>query len=54
MSKKGYVKWIALGLVVLYVLSPIDLIPDAIPIIGSTDDAFVVLVGFLLREYVLK
>ncbi len=26
----------------LYVLSPVDLIPDAIPIIGMVDDALVV------------
>ena len=32
---------------VLYLLSPIDLIPDFIPVIGQADD--VIVLGFLLR-----
>ena len=32
---------------VVYLLSPIDLIPDFIPVIGQADD--VIVLGFLLR-----
>lgn len=41
--------WLKLGtaLLVLYVLSPIDLIPDVIPFIGMVDD--VVLVPLAIR-----
>lgn len=35
---------------VLYVLSPIDVLPDQIPLIGQTDDAMLVLAE-LLRKY---
>ena len=35
---------------VLYVLSPIDIIPDQIPLIGQTDDAMVVFIE-LIRKY---
>lgn len=36
----------------LYVISPVDLIPDAIPVIGWLDDIGVValVVGFYLRQ----
>jgi uncharacterized membrane protein YkvA (DUF1232 family) len=45
--------WLKLGaaMIVLYVLSPIDLIPDAIPFLGVMDD--VVLVPFAIR-FLLK
>jgi uncharacterized membrane protein YkvA (DUF1232 family) len=41
--------WLKVGtaLIVLYVLSPIDLIPDAIPFIGALDD--IVLVPLAIR-----
>ena len=41
--------WLKLGtaLIVLYVLSPIDLIPDAIPLLGIVDD--LVLVPLAMR-----
>jgi len=41
--------WLKLGtaLIALYVLSPIDLIPDVLPIIGMVDD--VVLVPLAIR-----
>jgi uncharacterized membrane protein YkvA (DUF1232 family) len=46
--------WLKLGavLIVLYVLSPIDLIPDTLPVIGVVDDVVVVTLGirFLLKR----
>ena len=41
--------WLKLGtaLLVLYVLSPVDLIPDVLPVIGWADD--LVLVPFAIR-----
>ena len=46
--------WLKLGVagLVLYVLSPIDLIPDVIPILGVVDDIVIVplVVGWLLRQ----
>ena len=42
----GWLKLGALG-IVLYVLSPIDLIPDVIPVIGLLDD--IVLVPLAIR-----
>lgn len=38
---------IGTGLIVLYVLSPIDLIPDVLPVIGVVDD--IVLVPLAIR-----
>ena len=41
--------WLKVGvaLIVLYVVSPIDLIPDAIPVLGWVDD--LVIVPFAIR-----
>lgn len=33
----GWLKWASAGLL-LYLLSPIDLLPDALPVIGLVDD----------------
>jgi uncharacterized membrane protein YkvA (DUF1232 family) len=45
-----YAKWLA-TLIVAYALSPIDLIPDFIPIIGYLDDLILIPIGiyFVLR-----
>jgi uncharacterized membrane protein YkvA (DUF1232 family) len=42
-----FVRWLAL-LVVAYALSPIDLVPDFIPILGYLDDLIVVPLGLAL------
>ena len=39
--------WIGLGLTSLYVISPIDIIPDFIPGIGVMDDLAVMKFGWL-------
>ena len=36
-----------LGGIVVYVINPMDLIPDAIPIVGQIDDAYLVALGLL-------
>jgi uncharacterized membrane protein YkvA (DUF1232 family) len=41
--------WLLLA-AVLYVLSPIDLIPDILPAIGGVDDSLLLVIE-LLREY---
>ena len=49
-AKDPRVPWYAkalAGLVVAYALSPIDLIPDFIPVIGLLDDVIVVPLGIL-------
>ena len=35
----GVISYAMVGLFVLYVINPIDLIPDVIPVVGQTDDA---------------
>lgn len=46
--------WLKLGVVglVLYLISPIDLIPDFIPFLGAVDDVLVVTLGvkWLLKK----
>ena len=41
-----------LGFALLYVLSPLDLVPDAFPLLGKNDDAYAILVSVakLLRS----
>lgn len=50
------IPWYALSAVaaaLLYVLSPLDFIPDVIPILGYTDDALMMSVCLLLVEHEL-
>lgn len=44
----------AIAFALLYVLSPVDLIPDALPVIGVVDDAAVVSVCLALVEQQLQ
>jgi len=38
---------------ILYVLSPVDLVPDFIPVFGLADDVFGVLAGLGISAYTL-
>lgn len=42
----------ALALLALYVISPIDLLPDALPIIGVVDDLVLIplVIGWIIRH----
>jgi uncharacterized membrane protein YkvA (DUF1232 family) len=42
-------RWIIYTLGILYILSPIDLIPDFIPVVGWLDDIGVL--GFMVHTY---
>ncbi len=50
-SKKK--KWILLAMLV-YIISPFDLIPDIIPLLGYTDDLLMPVLLFLINNYALK
>jgi uncharacterized membrane protein YkvA (DUF1232 family) len=46
--------WLKLGaaLIVLYVLSPVDLVPDVFPVVGAIDDLLLapIAIGWLLKR----
>ncbi|CCY75932.1 DUF1232 domain-containing protein [Brachyspira aalborgi] len=46
-ASQGIKPWIPLILALIYTVSPIDLIPDFIPIVGWFEDALLVIVGGL-------
>ena len=46
-ASKGIKLWIPLILALIYTVSPIDLVPDFIPIVGWFEDALLVIVGGL-------
>lgn len=47
----GWLKW-GVGALVLYVLSPVDLIPDVVPLLGVVDDVVLLplAIRFMLRK----
>ena len=46
-ASQGIKPWIPLILALIYTISPIDLVPDFIPIVGWFEDALLVIVGGL-------
>lgn len=46
-ASQGIKLWIPLILALIYTVSPIDLVPDFIPIVGWFEDALLVIVGGL-------
>ncbi len=47
-STSKFWMWLILILAVLYLISPIDFIPDVIPVLGWIDDAIVVISAILI------
>ncbi|MDO4955053.1 MAG: YkvA family protein [Akkermansia sp.] len=55
-SKKGLCSWKGALIIILslaYLASPIDLIPDFLPVIGQADDLGVIIfdILYIIREY---
>lgn len=50
--KPNYSGFILPGIALIYLISPIDIVPDVIPVIGWLDDVGIVafIIPFLLRE----
>ncbi|EKV56684.1 YkvA family protein [Brachyspira hampsonii] len=46
-AQSGIVPWIPLILALIYTVSPVDLVPDVIPIVGWFEDALLLVVGGL-------
>lgn len=46
-ASQGIKLWIPLILALLYTISPVDLVPDFIPIVGWFEDALLLIVGGL-------
>lgn len=46
-AQSGIVPWIPLILAAIYTVSPVDLVPDVIPIVGWFEDALFLIVGGL-------
>lgn len=44
--KKNWIYFVA----ILYILLPVDLIPDVVPVLGGVDDSAVVILG-LIKQY---
>ena len=46
-AQSGILPWIPLILAVIYTVSPVDLVPDVLPVVGWFEDALFLLVGGL-------
>ena len=46
-AQSGITPWIPLILALIYTVSPVDLVPDVIPIVGWFEDALLLIVGDL-------
>jgi len=47
-EKKNWLPWLIIGFLILYIVSPVDAIPDEIPVVGWIDDALAALL--IIRE----
>jgi uncharacterized membrane protein YkvA (DUF1232 family) len=45
--------WVIIGLIAVYTISPIDMLPDAIPLAGWLDDLLLIPIGLKLIERML-
>ena len=52
-KKTGWLPKLVIGLVLAYALSPIDLIPDFIPVLGFLDDLILVPLGIKLAIHLI-
>lgn len=46
-AQSGIVPWIPLILALIYTVSPVDLVPDVLPVLGWFEDALLLVVGGL-------
>ena len=46
-ASKGIKPWIPLILALIYTISPVDLVPDVIPVVGWLEDALLAIAGGL-------
>lgn len=44
-------KWMVLG-ILLYIISPIDILPDVIPVVGYVDDMLVPILLFITEKLI--
>ena len=49
-TKVKFVGAILLGIAILYLISPIDVLPDILPIVGLFDDAIVGIFSFAMAK----
>lgn len=46
-AQSGITPWIPLILAIIYTVSPVDLVPDVLPVVGWFEDALLLIVGGL-------
>ena len=46
-AQSGVTPWIPLILAIIYTVSPVDLVPDVLPVVGWFEDALLLIVGGL-------
>lgn len=46
-AQSGIMPWIPLILAIVYTVSPVDLVPDVLPVVGWFEDALLLIVGVI-------